>query len=327
MNTRPNIWQLQSRHDISALVASLTHSDPDVRRRAAHALQTLDVVQAVPALKAALQQETDTQTRDVFNNVLHALDHRTDVESLIRAQDTEHLMQVLRSRRPENVIAAARALGKIGDRMAVEPLVILFHDPSSSPRVRLAAADALLELKSAPAVVTLLGALRRNSPQVRCNAAAVLGQIQATWAVEPLVEALDDPHPVVRRSAAVALRRIGTPDAVAALRAHFSSRKDPVPSNKRDTLTVPVAPVEAPKQAPANKLPTVPPTAPVPSITSPAPPPRTASKPTIPPRAASRPLTVTPPPSTPSMLPPEQHPSRLSRPVHKLISFLKRSDS
>lgn len=321
VNTRPNIWQLQSRHDIPALVSSLDHIDPDVRRRAAQALQALDVVQAVPALKTALQQETDTHTREILNGVLQVLDHRTDVESLIQAQDTDHLMQVLRSRRPENVIAAARALGKIGDRAAVEPLVILFHDPSSSPRVRLAAADALLELKSAPAVVTLLGALRRNSPQVRCNAAAVLGQIQATWAVEPLVEALDDPHTMVRRSAAVALRRIGTPEAITALRAHFSSQKEETPQPpKPDTLVLPAVPVEAPKEVPTAKLPNTPPPPTLPE--------EHAVLPVAPPRAAEpAPLPVTPPPPLQPLLPPEQHPSRLIRPVHKLISFLKRSDS
>ncbi len=323
VNTRPNIWQLQSRHDIAALQASLSHSDPDVRRRAAQALQTLDVVQAVPALKTALQQETDTQTRDVLNNVLHVLDHRTDIERLIHEKDTNRLIQVLRSRRPENVIAAARALGKIGDRMAVEPLVILFHDPASTPRVRLAAADALLELKSAPAVVTLLGALRRDSAQVRCNAAAVLGQIQATWAVEPLVGALEDPHQAVRRSAAVALRRIGTPEAVAALRAHFSSRKEEAAQpSKRDTLILNAAPVDTSPETPhAISDQTV--HEPVPITRPPSLPEEHAE----PPRAESVPLLVTPPHPLPELLPPEEHPSRLIRPVHKLISFFKRSDS
>ncbi len=143
-------------------------------------------------------------------------------DGIAKVQDVDRLIEVLKSRNPESVIAAARALGTLGNRMAVEPLVILFHNSSSPPAVRLSAAEALLELKSAPAVVTLLGALRRDSWEVRRNAAAVLGQIQAVWAVAPLAAALDDPHPVVRRTAAAALKRIGTAEAIAALRARFA---------------------------------------------------------------------------------------------------------
>jgi hypothetical protein len=222
--TRPNIWQLQSRRDIQALTKALQYPDPEVRKRAAGALRALDAVQAVPALKTALRSETDAQVRTNLVTALHILDHRTDVNSLIKGKDINGLIAALRSRRPENMIAAARALGELGDRIAVEPLVILFQNTSRPPRVRLAAAEALLQLKSAPAVVTLLGALRRDSWQVRRNAAAVLGQIQASWAVEPLIEALDDPHPIVRRTAAAALRRVGTAEAVAALRARFAFR-------------------------------------------------------------------------------------------------------
>ena len=145
------------------------------------------------------------------------------------------MIGVLKSRNPDSVITAAQALGVLGNRLAVEPLVILFHNSSSPPAVRLAAAEALLELKSAPAVVTLLGALRRDSWEVRRNAAAVLGQIQATWAVAPLTAVLDDPHPVVRRAAAAALRRIGTPEAIAALRARFAPSTSPEASSSPET--------------------------------------------------------------------------------------------
>jgi HEAT repeat protein len=208
--TRPNIWQLQSRRNIQALIKALEYPDPEVRKRAAGALRALDAVQAVSALKAALRDETDAQVRTNLMMALHVLDHRTDVSSLIRSKNVNGLIAALKSRRPENVIAAAIALGELGDRIAVEPLVILFQNTSLPPKVRLAAAEALLQLKSAPAVVTLLGALRRDSWQVRRNAA--------------LIEALNDPQPVVRRTAAVALRRIGTAEAVAALRARFASQ-------------------------------------------------------------------------------------------------------
>ena len=247
VDSRPNVWQLQAQHNKPGLIEALRHSDPDVRGRAAAALRTLDAVEAVPALKNALHTETDEQVRRNLVLALHVLDHRTDVSRIAKSQDVNRLVEVLKSRNPDSVIMAAQALGALGNRLAVEPLVILFHSPSSSPAVRLAAAEALLELKSAPAVVTLLGALRRDSWEVRRNAAAVLGQIQAIWAVEPLAAALDDPHPVVRRTAAAALKRIGTAEAIAALRIRFAPPAPPEtkpPETKPPTVSKPTVPID-----------------------------------------------------------------------------------
>jgi hypothetical protein len=129
------------------------------------------------------------------------------------------IIKMLNSPKVEDLLIACQALAVIGDRQAAEPLVMVFRNPMLSNKARLAAAEALLKLESAPAVVTLLGALRRDDWQVRRNAAAVLGQLQATWAAEPLIKALDDQNPVVRRTAAAALRRIGTPEAVKAAQA------------------------------------------------------------------------------------------------------------
>jgi hypothetical protein len=253
VDSRPNVWQLQSRHDKQALIEALRHLDPEVRSRAAVALRTLNAVEAVPVLKETVRTETDEQARRNMMMALHMMDRRTDVEGIVREQDINRLIGVLKSRNPDSAIAAAQALGILGNRLAVEPLVILFHNASSPPAVRLAAAEALLELKSAPAVVTLLGALRRDSWEVRRNAAAVLGQIQAVWAIAPLATALDDPHPVVRRTAAAALKRIGTAEAVAALRARFAPSTLPeAPPAQELTKRTPSKPA-APKPGESGK--------------------------------------------------------------------------
>src|SRR5258706_15088257 len=135
---------------------------------------------------------------------------------MVKNKDIRGLSKMLTSPKNEDIITACRALGKIGDRRAVESLVTVFRSPLLPSNVRLAAAEALLELESAPAVVTLLGALRRDNWQVRRNAAAVLGQLQAAWATDPLIKALDDQNVTVRRTAAAALRRINTPEAITA---------------------------------------------------------------------------------------------------------------
>jgi HEAT repeat protein len=309
LSSRPNVWQLQSRRDIPALIAALDYADPEIRRRAAAALQALDAHQSAPALRHAFERETDPQTRSVLTAALQTLEHQPDLDSLIRTGDVSGLIEVLKIRQPEHAIAAAEALGRLGDRIAVEPLVILFYNSSAPAAVRLAAAEALLELKSAPAVVTLLGALRRDSWEVRRNAAAVLGQIQATWAVKPLAAALHDPNPIVRRTAAAALRRIGTVEAVAALRARYTRegrREEPAP--------VP-APAPAPLPEPELSAPST-----KPSLRPPA------TQTTAPDASGEDDSAPTREPDPPAALPAqnsEDRAAKLTRPVQKLIAFLK----
>jgi HEAT repeat protein len=330
---------LQARLDIAGLTSALHHTDPDVRKRAVAALRMVDSPQVVPALKTALSREKDPQVREMLMAALEILERPTDIEGMIRTRNVPGLIQLLTSSNSQHVIDAALALGKLQDRSAVEPLVILFHNPSSQPRVRLAAAESLLELKSAPAVVTLLGALRRDSWQVRRNAAAVLGQLQATWAVDPLAQALKDPHPVVRRTAAAALRRIGTADAVNALRAYFATRPttETAAVAGGESLLPPSAPpspppaqpVSAPKQSgeyqavsQKSVMPVVPPLQSMQRDVKPASPRSTVELP-VPPRP------VPPPVSLPESEPPavDERPSWVKKPVMKLISFLKPRDS
>jgi len=324
--SRPNVWQFQARHDVQGLIAALQFPDPEVRKRAAIALRMIDAIPAVPALKRALQSETDESARKSLFAALYILDHQTDVGGLTRTRDVNGLIEALKSRHPENVVAAAQALGALGDRTAVEPLVILFHNSSSPPKVRLAAAEALLKLKSAPAVVTLLGALRRDSWEVRRNAAAVLGQIQAAWAVEPLNTALDDPNPVVRRTAAAALRRIGTADAIAALRARFTTLPSggsvlPVTAPPRSVATAsaePVSPLPTPPVPPAASAVPAPPS---PAKAEPeklAEPPTTSAD-TVPTQSLSAPSSS----EAPVAEPPPERLGSVTQPVKKLIAFLK----
>lgn len=336
--SRPNVWQLQARHDVQGLIAALQFPDPQVRKRAAIALRMLDANLAVPALKQALQNETDESARKSLFAALYILDHQTDVQSLIKSKDVNGLLEALRSRHPENVVAAAHALGALGDRTAVEPLIILFHNSSSPPKVRLATAEALLQLKSAPAVVTLLGALRRDSWEVRRNAAAVLGQIQAAWAVEPLTTALDDPNPVVRRTAAAALRRIGTADAIAALRTHFTT----LPSGgSAPSAAVPSAPEPAASPESASPVLTATPVSPGPDAV-----PVSPSAPSTPPVSEepeeSSKIVIASVDTRPIHHPrasqasdaPAEHPAApperlgsVTQPVKKLIAFLKQRGS
>lgn len=235
----PNIWQMQSQSDIEGLIAALRNAEPGVRKDAAAALRAIGAWQAVPALKVALAVEQDWQAHAALNAALQYLDHDIHIETMIKHRDVDGLLKMLNSANVDDVMQACDALATTGDRRATEPLVMVFRNPLLPNKARLSAAEALLKLESAPAVVTLLGALRRDEWQVRRNAAAVLGQLQATWATEPLIKALEDSNPIVRRTALAALHRIGTPEALAAIKAFEES------PHKRETQESTPATAEA----------------------------------------------------------------------------------
>jgi HEAT repeat protein len=106
----------------------------------------------------------------------------------------------------------ARALGKLGDMRAVEPLLAALRDDDAI--IRGVAALALGELGDARAVEPLLAALSDNDAYFRGSAAFALGKLSDTRAVEPLLAALGDDDAWVRWSAAGALGELGDTRAV-----------------------------------------------------------------------------------------------------------------
>ena len=110
---------------------------------------------------------------------------------------------------------AALALGDIGDKRAVEPLITALVDEDWL--VRENAADALGKIGDKRAVEPLITALGDGEASVRWYAAEALGQICDERAVEPLITALGDERFGVRWRAAKALGKIGDPRAIHAL--------------------------------------------------------------------------------------------------------------
>lgn len=215
---RSNIWQMQARRDIRGLVEALSIADERVRLRAVMALRSLEAVEALPALRAMKNQEQNIAIRDALTEALRFLDKDAAPDGQSGLQIRDALLNDLNSDDPNKVLAAIPKVIKIHDRTIIEHLVRIFRQRSLPPRVRLAAADALLELKSAPASASLLGALRKPEWQARRNAAAVLGQLNADWAVPPLVNvAMNDANMTVRKTAVAALKRINTTEAIQAL--------------------------------------------------------------------------------------------------------------
>lgn len=248
---RPNIWKLQAEKDIDGLAGALRYHDPEIRRRAAAALRVLGATSAIPALKQAYDREPDSDARDAIMVTLEYLDDDF-AHSAMRQRSKEELLHILTHGTPEETIRAAQSLAEAGDQLSTEALVLVFRNPFNRDDVRLAAAEALLKLKSAPAVVTLLAGLRKENWRIRHNAAAVLGQLRATWATQPLIERLEDENATVRSAAAAALRRFQTSQANQALETYKSRH-----SGKTGPLTPP--PIAAPAPAVAATQPAPPP--------------------------------------------------------------------
>lgn len=108
--------------------------------------------------------------------------------------------------------AAVRALGSIGRLEAAAPLAALLADPD--PLVRANSVDSLVAL-GPDAVAAVIGALRDAGPGAREAAAEVLGALGTDPAVTALVRLLDDADPGVRLAAVAGLD--GRPAAAGAL--------------------------------------------------------------------------------------------------------------
>lgn len=224
-NSNPNLPQTQAQPDIKGLITALSSEDKLIRRRATAAIRAMGAITGLPALQRAQVAEDDPETGQMMAEAISALKtlsghpETTDTDTAVETPQDEVKRQIenLKAENADSVLHAAERLGELGDKSAVEALIFAFNNQKHSIHVRLAIAEALLELESAPVEVALLANIRHSDWHIRRNGAAILGQLKATWAIEPLSEILSDPHPVVRRTALAALKHIGTPESRKAL--------------------------------------------------------------------------------------------------------------
>jgi len=118
---------------------------------------------------------------------------------------------------------AVVALGEIGDRRAVGPLIEMLKDENYL--VRSVAAKALGEIGDERAIPPLIEGLRADE-DLRMAAAKALGEIPDERAVGPLVQLLNDKSHLVRRAATKSLGLIGDKKATGALKRVFKADKD-----------------------------------------------------------------------------------------------------
>lgn len=168
---------------------------------------------AATHIAEVLLKDQDFNVRVDAADALGLIRDKSSVDSLIRALSDKTASVRGRS---------AHSLGLMGDRKAIERLRVTLFDPIGN--VRAYAAEALGNLKSEEAVDDIISAtLKNDSPWVRANGIEALGDIGSPSAVKALIEILDDDafwleNKKVSDSAHEALARIGTPEAVNAIK-------------------------------------------------------------------------------------------------------------
>ena len=177
---------------LGPLARALTDSDSVVRFYAAEALVGLGakaVPRLIEILKAPRQADRERAARVLWR---------------IGPAAVEPLLAVLedRSATPEMRVAAAGALGVIGDRRAITDLALLLRDERYF--VRQAGARALGQIGE-PAVDRLLEMASSSTPSVRESAIEALGSTSSSRAIGRIVEALKDSNTNVRSAAIRAL--------------------------------------------------------------------------------------------------------------------------
>lgn len=157
---------------VQAILPLLRDAEPKVRLAAARALERLPAQAARPALKSRMREEAEDEG--------------------VR-------------------LAAAVALGKLGDPAAFEFLIAALASEDSTLRVTAAAALAEMGERAAG---SLRQALQHENALVRWGAAQALGAIGDKKAVGPLLRCLKDPESAVRAAAILSLGRLGQAEAV-----------------------------------------------------------------------------------------------------------------
>ena len=224
---------LEHFHDprsVSACIDTLPSGDAKVRRAAARALGTLGDEAAVPALLKVLSDENPEVSREAS----FAL-------AKIGPAASAGLMQAIQDSTIAGKIAAANALGIIGDPAAIPALVAALQDKDSYLQIAVANALARFNdpavvapliraleesssaafnygvreeatmalLKMGPAVIApLLESLKNSTPRARLIIIKLLGELPDPRSIEPLAAMLKDADPDVRNAALGVLAKV-----------------------------------------------------------------------------------------------------------------------
>jgi hypothetical protein len=181
---------------VRTAVAALDSHNAEERRSALMTLAQMNHPAAYAALVSAVQHPM----RDVRVDAAFLLAKQTHYKD---AAAVPGLLDALQDDDPRLRAAACKALGDIGDGSAVPDLLrLMVQDPDGN--IRWQATGALGKMGAA-AVPGLTAALKDEDWKVRRSAAEALWAMREPTAVPGLVEALADKNDIVRQAAASAL--------------------------------------------------------------------------------------------------------------------------
>jgi HEAT repeat protein len=196
------------------LLRLLDDPDPKVRKEAARKLRIIGDSRAVPRLLRLLEEEEASDVRQYAIWVLSGIgDHRADPAIVKIAQETED---------PKMKMMALFAIGEMQLLLGLPLLVD--HANHSDPGIRQIVVNALGMLGSKYAIDPILLALHDPHPAVRRAAVVWAGEFRDPRAIEGLEMSLHDPLPhtwrgkTISETAAEALKKIGTPEALVVLK-------------------------------------------------------------------------------------------------------------
>jgi len=212
-------------------------------------LLALGVAVALPGAGLSTAAAAKARTSGASTRVAAPLPRVAWIERCAAERDTTGLAQALRGEAVAGTRAvAARALGRIGDRSGVPPLIAALRDPSAEVRGQAAFALGLIgDSTAAPALglrwekerdllvrqtlLTSMGligasgsapyitrALSAKSQPERWSAALAAGRLRNPALTSPLRTHVDESRPEMRWRVAYALGRIGNPGGAPALR-------------------------------------------------------------------------------------------------------------
>jgi len=169
-----------------------------------HLTQALGRLDRAAAVAAFIHRLERPEGRDIAIDALVELQARQAAPAVAR---------LLTDRDPQEVYKAVVALGLLGGRAWVPKILPLL----ASEEVRVAAAGALGNLGAREAVRPLLERLGDREPEVRAAAAQSLGILKATEAIPRLTALLADGNEFVQSSVLNALSQLDAFEAVAAV--------------------------------------------------------------------------------------------------------------
>ena len=174
--------------------------------------------------------------------ILKIQDTRPDVrmaaaDKLARIKDFESfkfLLPLLRDEDEDVVQSSIVALGTIGHKGAIGPLIALLNHPDAG--VGYALKKTLIGF-GPDAIQPLINALRQGDPDIQRTAAELLGRIGDARGIFALAVLLSGPFPdKVRMAAAVALGDIGDSRSVGWLINALNEKNSPIPHLVPDAL-------------------------------------------------------------------------------------------